>query len=391
MYTADYSMEEPTPSDLCTEMYGHLRLESSVEESDSETVQSRFVQGVSEVGKATTGILEICGLFNVESYDVECRLTSVLTNKMEGCVVTELDRGRYEIAYQPTTPGLHILEVKVNGRPVRGSPFAVRVKRPIDKLGDLVRVIVGVHRPWGVAVNKAGELVVCETSKQCAAVFSSSGKKLKNLKMSLSLCFREIRGLALDQDENIIVTGDCELVKMSQRGRLLKQDYHGNNGLSFPHGFIYDVAVNHWTHEVYAINNSSHQVQVFDSDLKLVQKFKCFSPYSIALDSHQNVYIVSFHAGCIQVFTPGGALIREFGEGILSGPVSICIDSEDILYVGELDRQCVTVLTTEGQVLKTFGSKGCGPGQFLGPYGIAVDECGVLYVCDYGNNRIQVF
>ena len=377
--------------DLSSEVDDQLKLEGSESDDDSEHVQCCFVQGVCEVGKPTTGVLEISDVDQCECVSVECRLVSVLTDKTEECVVTELDRGRYEIACQPTTPGLHTLEVKVHGRPVRGSPFAMRVKRPIDKLGEPVVTIVGVSKPWGVVMSQAGELIVCETGRQCVGVYSPSGTKLKNLKMSRCHNLKEIRGLVLDQDENVLVSGDCELVKMSQNGELLKQGYYGDNGLSFPYGFIYDVAVNPVTQEIYAVTNSSHRVQIFDSDFKPVRKFNCFSPYSLALDSHQNVYVVSFHGSCVEVFTPEGALIREIGGGVLSGPVSICIDCEDVLYVGELDGQCVTVLTKEGRVLKTFGSKGCGPGQFVGAYSMAVDECGVLYVCDYGNNRIQVF
>ena len=41
--------------------------------------------------------------------------------------------------------------------------------------------------------------------------------------------------------------------------------------------------------------------------------------------------------------------------------------------------------------LRQWGSKGSGPGQFLGAIGIAVSQDGRVYVSDYGNNRIQVF
>ncbi len=32
-----------------------------------------------------------------------------------------------------------------------------------------------------------------------------------------------------------------------------------------------------------------------------------------------------------------------------------------------------------------------GLGQLYGPFGIAVDQCGVVYVCDRDNNRVQIF
>ena len=37
----------------------------------------------------------------------------------------------------------------------------------------------------------------------------------------------------------------------------------------------------------------------------------------------------------------------------------------------------------EGKFLTSFGTKGSGPGQFIEPYGIAVDKNGVVCVSDY--------
>uniref|UniRef100_A0A1X7UBG6 Uncharacterized protein n=1 Tax=Amphimedon queenslandica TaxID=400682 RepID=A0A1X7UBG6_AMPQE len=40
-----------------------------------------------------------------------------------------------------------------------------------------------------------------------------------------------------------------------------------------------------------------------------------------------------------------------------------------------------------------FGTKGSGPGQLIGPAGIAIDTAatGLVYVSEYGNHRISVF
>jgi hypothetical protein len=41
--------------------------------------------------------------------------------------------------------------------------------------------------------------------------------------------------------------------------------------------------------------------------------------------------------------------------------------------------------------LNSFGSAGTGSGQFKGPYGVAVDGSGNVYVADTFNNRVEVF
>lgn len=43
------------------------------------------------------------------------------------------------------------------------------------------------------------------------------------------------------------------------------------------------------------------------------------------------------------------------------------------------------------KLLATIGKKGTGPGEFLSPGALILDERGTLYVADVGNNRIQAF
>jgi DNA-binding beta-propeller fold protein YncE len=49
------------------------------------------------------------------------------------------------------------------------------------------------------------------------------------------------------------------------------------------------------------------------------------------------------------------------------------------------------LFTTEGKFMRSFGSSGKRPGEFRHPRGLAVDGSGVVYVCDYDNNRVTVF
>jgi sugar lactone lactonase YvrE len=44
-----------------------------------------------------------------------------------------------------------------------------------------------------------------------------------------------------------------------------------------------------------------------------------------------------------------------------------------------------------GIPLRIFGSRGCKPGQFRHPTGLAFDRAGQLVVCDRDNHRVQLF
>ena len=48
-------------------------------------------------------------------------------------------------------------------------------------------------------------------------------------------------------------------------------------------------------------------------------------------------------------------------------------------------------LPSDGQLVTSFGRKGEGPGEFNHPRGLAVDNNGVVYVCDLRNHHVQVF
>jgi DNA-binding beta-propeller fold protein YncE len=58
--------------------------------------------------------------------------------------------------------------------------------------------------------------------------------------------------------------------------------------------------------------------------------------------------------------------------------------------VADYGRDRVVKLAPDGHVLLAWGSHGSGPGEFLGPKGVAIDpSSGRLYVADTGNGRIQ--
>ena len=49
------------------------------------------------------------------------------------------------------------------------------------------------------------------------------------------------------------------------------------------------------------------------------------------------------------------------------------------------------MFTSEGQFVVSFGRKEQGPGEYNVPHGLAVDDSGVVYVCDTHNNRVVQF
>ena len=62
------------------------------------------------------------------------------------------------------------------------------------------------------------------------------------------------------------------------------------------------------------------------------------------------------------------------------------------VFISHLGTGCLLVYDLNGTFLKQIGTPGNGEGQLKSPYGITINESnGDIFVCDYGNNRIQIF
>ena len=136
---------------------------------------------VAVVGEKSTALLQAIN-FDGEPCmklisSLQCKLVSEVTGVTERGNFEHKGRDQYEISYQPIIKGKHQLSIKVEDTHIRGSPFSVVAKLPVEELGTPIKSITGLKNPWGVAVDQRGEVVVTEGRKDCVSIFSPSGKK----------------------------------------------------------------------------------------------------------------------------------------------------------------------------------------------------------------------
>ena len=366
-----------------------------------------------EPGERATAVLHVVDdkgkACDVPVETVTSELESQSTSKKTKCVVKKTEASQYEISYQPTSRGRRQLHIKVEGEHIKGSPFPVIVMK---KLGTPTKTIGGVKGPWGVAVNKRGNIIVVESDGNCVSIFSPAGEKIK----SFGSCglnngrFFGPEGVAVDADDNILVV-DCgidRIQKFTSDGNFITAvGKKGNKQLEFQHPT--SIGIHPLTRKVYVADRDNHRIQILNPDLTFSSSFGSFGsdngqfqyPWDVALDSTGNVYVADRDNHSIQVFTAEGEFTRKFrkkregkkgeGNGELNFPSSISIDSDNVVYVAEQDNRRVSVFTCKGKFLTSFGTKGSGPGQFNKPCGISVDINRVVYVADYSNNCIQIF
>ena len=365
---------------------------------------------VATVGEQATAILYAMDADDKECeqplVNTSCELVSDTGGPTVKAAVQKKEKNKYTISYQPTHKGRHQLHIKVEGVPIRGSPFGVVARLSIQKLGTPIKTIGGLNRPWGVAVNQRGEIIVVEFGGHCISILSSIGEKIRTFGSwgSAQGQFNQPRGVAVDGDGNILVVdgNSHHIQKFTAGGKFLTTvGQSGSKQLefSYPSG----VTINHRNRKVYICDGGNHRIQILNADLTFSSSFgsqgsgdgQFYCPWDVALDNTGNVYVADSSGHCIQVFTAEGQFLRMFGkkgsgDGELNWPTSVSIDSDDIVYVTD-DNHRVSMFTSEGQFLRSFGTNGVQPGQFYNPCGIATDRDGLVYVSDSANNRIQIF
>ncbi len=128
------------------------------------------------------------------------------------------------------------------------------------------------------------------------------------------------------------------------------------------------------------------------------------SPAGIAVDNSGNLYVADEDNSTIRKITPVGTnwvVTTIVGSNAqFQSPVGIAVDGAGNLYVADEWNSTISkitpvgndwVVSTIGGLVGSYGSKdGAGSAaQFDGPFGIAVDGVGNLYVADSGNNTIR--
>ncbi len=115
-------------------------------------------------------------------------------------------------------------------------------------------------------------------------------------------------------------------------------------------------------------------------------------PVDTAMDSRNNLYILSYQSANIISVNPGGEprrLINGPFYDRLKGPLAMAL-KDDVIHIADYAADRVRAFTTTGRNLEAFGETVSGPGQFRGPSGIVVTKKHI-FVSDAGNRRVQKF
>ncbi len=222
------------------------------------------------------------------------------------------------------------------------------------------------NQPWGIAVDKAGNVYVADTWNHRIEKFDSNGKFLttwgtngdtRGNVQSVPTQFYGPRAIAVDPQGNLYVTdtGNKRVLKFSPTGDPLGQ-YGGvgsdNGQFQEPVGIGTDSSGN-----VYVADTWNQRIQKFDSSMN---------------------YVTQWHVEAWD------------SQSVVNKPY-LAVDAEGNVFVTDPEGARVIKFSNTGTLLSVFGTIGTDLSSFNLPTGLAFNALGNLLVADSGNQRIMVF
>ena len=118
------------------------------------------------------------------------------------------------------------------------------------------------------------------------------------------------------------------------------------------------------------------------------------SPWGVVVEhKSDNIYVADQSNHRVQVFDKEAKYLFEIGSDKMRYPLYIVI-YKDRVFVTQYGGGCLLVYDLNGKFIQQVGTPGSAEGQFNDPRGIAIHNTNgdiYIYICDYSNNRIQIF
>ena len=299
------------------------------------------------------------------------------------------------------------------------------------------------NSPNGITVDSAGNIYVADYGNNCirkidntgyvSTLAGSSGSRGSADGQGATAQFYNPAGIAVDSVGNIYVAdseGGC-IRKIDSAGYVttvagggpgIYADGQGTAAKFYEPG---DVAVDS-AGNIYVADTGNHCIRKIDNTgyvttfagttgVGLVDgqgtAARFIFPQGIAMDFAGNIYVAEGSGGnnnCIRKISSTGyvtTLAGSTASGFINGqgtaaqfnnPAGVTVDSVGNIYVADPGNNCIRKIDSTGYVSTLVGSTTPGfadgqgtAAQFNGPYYIAVDSAGNIYVTDYNNNCIR--
>ncbi|QDS90367.1 Serine/threonine-protein kinase PknD [Rosistilla ulvae] len=265
------------------------------------------------------------------------------------------------------------------------------------------------QKPRAIAIDADDQLYIVDTTGRIQ-IFSADGEYLRGWKTPDAANGRPT-GLEIDNASQRLLVADThyfQLLSYSLDGRLMESETlggtqgTGGGEFSFITDAVRDSAGNYYTGEYSDID----RIQKFSPTGEFLMQWgstgtepgQFVRPQSLAIDRHDHIWVADSCNHRIQVFDANGPqakLVRTWGEfghqpGQLYYPYGITLSAEeDCIYVCEYGNDRIQKFDREGRSLAVWGRSGHAAGELFQPWGVVRDSRGRLHVLDSNNHRVQ--
>lgn len=266
------------------------------------------------------------------------------------------------------------------------------------------------NNPAQVALDSQGNVYVVDNGNSRVQKFNAAGVYQSQFggwdgDETGNGLFRAPTGIAIDSADNIYVsdTSTDRIQKFDSNGDFVVQ--WGSGGTAngrFSNAFA--LAVDS-SDNVYVVDSVNRKVEKYTSNGIFITRWgndqsgssssadgKFSDPYSIAIDAADNVYVGDIGNGRVSKFTPGGAFVSKWGNPFSSGyPFGLAINPAGNIISADPTSHQLRLFTPTGTLISQHGVNGSGNGELNQPAGVVVNDAGLIYVTETGNDRVQTF
>ena len=123
-------------------------------------------------------------------------------------------------------------------------------------------------------------------------------------------------------------------------------------------------------------------------------------PHALRIDAKGSVWTTDANTSIVRKFSPEGRLLQTIDVGDVPaacdwptrGATDVAFGPNDHVYVADgYTNARIVQYAADGKKVREWGTRGTGPGEFILPHSIVVDDAGIVHVADRENGRVQRF